>query len=460
MAKLTERDQELLDVIRNHPEILEDASLRERFAAKMGVTERALKDRIEELKNLGFFDMHSGAPDEQRDRENDTRKMKELEHHLHALWTRRKLLIRNFIIIFIVSAIFALVMPKTYRSTSVIMPPAPQQDLGLLSSLMNNLPLSGFSIGQNELESQTFLAILSSRTVMEDVIGKFDLIEFYDAKNLEKAVEELRSNSYFDIEDEGTITVVVDISTGWFSGKQQDDRIKQFVQDITNYFVVDLDSVNKRLKTEQARFQRLFIEKRYQENIEDLRIAEDSLKAFQEKNKMIALPEQTEAAIKAGAVVKAQILDAEVRLGIMEKLFSPTYPEIGRVKSEIAELESRLREMEAGSDEGSLFPGFKEVPDLAIQLLRLQREVEIQNTIYTFLTQQYEEAKIQEAKDTPTLQVLDWASKPEKKHAPRRTIFVIFFSFIGFLLTSIYILYTPAIDDIRSRWSSQDSHRQ
>jgi capsule polysaccharide export protein KpsE/RkpR len=454
MERLTERDQELLDVIRSHPEILEDPTQRERFAAKLGMTGESLGESLAALRRHGYFNAEYVQDHE------EAREIREWEHHLHSLWRRRKVIIRNSLIVFVLSAIVALIMPKTYRSTAVIMPPAPQQDLGLLSSLMNNLPLPGFSIGQSELESQTFLAILGSRTVMEDVIGKFDLIEFYDVKNVEKAVEQLRGHSYFDIEDEGTITISVDISTGWLSGKEQDDRIKQFVRDVTNYFVADLDSVNKRLKTEQARFQRLFIEKRYKENIEDLRIAEDSLQAFQEANKMIALPEQTEAAIKAGAVVKAQILDAEVRLGILENFFSPTYPEIGRVKSEIAELESRLREMEAGSDEGKLFPGFRKVPDLAIQLLRLQREVEVQNTIYTFLTQQYEEAKIQEAKDTPTLQVLDQASRPEKKHAPRRTIFVLFFTFIGFLLTSIYVLYQPALDDIRSRWISEGSHRR
>ncbi len=367
---------------------------------------------------------------------------------LKTLYGRRKLIIVNFIIVFVLSAVFSLMMPKTYRSRALIMPPAPQQDLGFLSALAGNIPFTRFNLGQGDYESMTFLAILNSRTVMENVINKFNLMEFYDSEKLEDAVKILRGNTGFDVEDEGTISIIVDVKTGWFPWGKENETVSQLVTDIANFFAEDLDSVNKRLKSEQARFQRIFIEKRYNENIQDLTEVEEEFKAFQEQHKMIALPEQMKAAIEAASTIQAQILASEVKLGVMEKTLSHQHPALERVKSEIAQLETQLKELESGSENEGFLPKFSEVPDLGIQLLRFERELEIQNTLFAFLTQQYEEAKIQEVKNTPTLQVLDRAVKPERKHKPKRALFVLFFSFLSVILTSFYIIFKPSLKNL------------
>ena len=74
--------------------------------------------------------------------------------------------------------------------------------------------------------------------------------------------------------------------------------------------------------------------------------------------------------------------------------------------------------------------------------MRLLRDAKVQETLVELLTQQYEMARIQEAKDSPTVQVLDNASVPEKKAKPKILLIVmlstlsgIFFSvFIAFLI--------------------------
>ena len=93
--------------------------------------------------------------------------------------------------------------------------------------------------------------------------------------------------------------------------------------------------------------------------------------------------------------------------------------------------------LDAGNSQIALF----EVPDLEIELMRLEREVEIQSKLYAFLTQQYEESKIQEARDTPTIQILDGANIPIKRHQPKRTLMVIGYSLIAFILSSLYIIF-------------------
>ena len=343
-------------------------------------------------------------------------------------------------------------MPKTFKASTVLMPPSSESGGGILSAL-SSLSMGGF-LSKASDETMNFSAILKSRTVTENVIYKYDLVKFYDVENVEEAVTKLKDNVQFEVEDEGTIRISAYVATSWFHPEEEEKIAKKLSADLANYFVEQLDVVNKGLKTQQASFQRIFIEERYKQNTEDLKKAEDRLKAFQEKNKMIALPEQTKAAIEAAATIKGQILANEVLLGVMTTTLNPGHPDIERTKKGMEELKLQLREMTYGSDASqydkeNLFPIFSEVPELGTQLVRLRRDVEIQNTLFIFLTQQYEEAKIQEAKDTPTVQVLDKAVKPEKKNTPRRTLIVILSFIVSFLIAAIFIVIQGEIQTNR-----------
>ena len=119
---------------------------------------------------------------------------------------------------------------------------------------------------------------------------------------------------------------------------------------------------------------------------------------------------------------------------------------IQKINLEIAELRAQLKKLDYSSTESehigdNLFPPFSKVPDIEFELMGLKRGVEIQNTLYAFLTQQYEESKIQEARDTPTIQTLDAANKPEKRYQPKRTLMVIGYSIIMLFLSCVYVIY-------------------
>ena len=167
---------------------------------------------------------------------------------------------------------------------------------------------------------------------------------------------------------------------------------------------------------------------------------------FQKKHNTLDLAEQTKAAIRIGAEIKSQILIDEVKLGILNKTYKMDHPEIEKLNMEILELQDQLSDLDHSPKNNSisnnnLFPQFSEVPNLEIELLRLKREVEIQSKLYAFLTQQYEESKIQEARDTPTIQVLDDANYPIKRYKPMRTLMVIGYSLIAFVLSAIYVIF-------------------
>ena len=103
--------------------------------------------------------------------------------------------------------------------------------------------------------------------------------------------------------------------------------------------------------------------------------------------------------------------------------FKIDHPEVQKIELEIIELKIQLKNLDYSSTENDdgedhLFLLLSEIPDLEVKLMGHQREVEIQSMLYAFLTQKYEESKIQEARDTPTIQTLDAANRSEKRYQP------------------------------------------
>jgi len=358
-------------------------------------------------------------------------------------WSYKIILIKNILIVAVLASIFALIIPKTYKSTAVLMPPKSQSDQGILSNI-EGLAFGDFLSTSSDEVSNTIFAILKSRTMMEYIVNKMGLIQRYESDNLEEAVKSLRNNLSFEHLEEGTISISANVHTSWISNEQGEIVARNLSTEIVNYILSKLDKVNKSLQIDEARYHRLFMEKRYNESVSHLETAEEKLRLFQIKHNTLDLAEQIRAAIRVGAEIKSQILIDEVKLGILNKAYKTDHPEIAKLNMEIAELENQLSELDynasKSANSNNLFPQYSEVPNLEMELLRLKREVEIQSKLYAFLTQQYEESKIQEARDTPTIQILDDASLPIKRFKPKRTIMVIGYSLIAFVLSALYVI--------------------
>ena len=369
--------------------------------------------------------------------------------YLKVLKRWKNFIFLNVFVITLFAIILSLIIPKTYRASAVLMPPLMQAGMGVFTPLIDS-PLGGL-FSQDTDETLSMIAILKSRTVLTSVIEEFNLIELYEVDNIDIAIQSLKDHVLTDIDDEGTIRVSVDILTKWFHPDSEEEKAKQLCSDIANYFIKQLDIVNKNLQTEQASFQRKFIEIRYKDNIQELKSAEEKLKQFQEINNMISLPEQTHAAIEAASKIKGHILSNEVRLEVFKKAYNSGHPDIDQLINEIAALTEQLYWMEYGKEIEhtnikNIFPAFSRMPELETQLRQLMREVEIQNTLFTFLTQQYEEAKINEAKDTPTIQILDIAVKPNVKYKPFRALIVIGAGMFGLIFGCFISFVRERID--------------
>lgn len=350
----------------------------------------------------------------------------------------------------LLALLVAFLIPPKYKATASVFP-AEKADLfsafGALegvSSLMKSFsPARGLAGLGRDPELDRYLAILKSGRVLGEVIDTFDLIKVYDITKYprDNATKELLSNVEFSIESEGDLTIEV----------YDEDPVRAAA--MANFFVSALNRTNAQIQSQNARSNRAFIEGRYQKNLRDLASAEDSLKAFQKRHGIIALPDQTEASIKAGAELTAQKALKEVQLSIGRRTFSSDHPQVKALELEIQELTKRISQMSGGgstkSGEMQIFVPFNQMPDLGTDYIRRFRDVEIQYKILQFITPLYEQAKVEEHRETPSVVVLDQAYPPERKAKPKRTLIVLAGFLIGLAGSLLYALTIDRLDVMR-----------
>ena len=346
---------------------------------------------------------------------------KSLLDFLAVLTKWRRFIVRFVLIVSVLAVLIALVSTKWYKGTASVLP-AEQSDMlaGLqgISSLVRNLsPSSALSSLTKGSETDRYLAILNSENALLKVIDRFNLTQVYEITSYprEKTLKELVSNVNFEVGGEGQL--VIDVY----------DTDPQRAADMANYFVKILNDVNSELHVMNARANREFIEVRYNKNLVDLRSSEDSLRAFQIKYGVVALPEQLAASIKAMAEIYGKLAIKQVEVDVLRKTLTATHPSVAAAQIEADALQQKINELNNGQGEvkgqmNVLVP-FRQAPDLGVKYVRLYREVEIQNKILEFVTPLYEQAKVEEQRATPSVIVLDYARVPERKAKPKALLY-------------------------------------
>lgn len=381
--------------------------------------------------------------------------------HLTVITKRRQFILKTVLIVTGVSVIVSLLIPNQYTATTTILPPNLQQDMmfgfvnpAVASALGGTSGITSLLTGGTG-PSDLFAAILKSSRIKGALIDKYDLKRVFRVRTYHDASKQLDEITRIGVTPEGMVSV----SVTWYD--------KYLATDIANSYVEELDEFNTETAMTTGKKYRIFIEKRLNENTDSLELAENELREFQEKHRTVALDVELENAIATIAQLKAEIILLEVKKAALGSPGDLNSPQIKNINRQLRELKQQLSKIEFGDTlenkkefgAGFAVP-FSELPEIAVEYARRVRDVEVQAAIFELLTQQYEQAKIMEAKDTPTVQVLDHASPPEKKSQPRRSrivIFVAIFSLIlgifgAFLLESFEQLKTQP--DTYQKWTA------
>lgn len=342
----------------------------------------------------------------------------DLREYWRVLVRHKRMILATTLAAAVLAAIVSLIIPKTYTATARILPPKEKSGGGLaaLSGQLGGLAaLAGASLG-GASNADLMVGMLESRTIADRIIDRFDLLTVYDAELRIDAQEKLLDNLDASVNKKDSILTL-----------SVDDHDPQRAADLANAFIEELDQLSRHLNLTEASRQRTFLEGRLVEVNSDLANAEDALRAFQEKHGAIQVDEQAKSIIDLLGELKGKLMAAQVQLGVTQRFASGNNADVDRLQTQIRELRSRIRDMEQGQGEravGDIFLPTQQIPDLGLRYARLLRDVKVQETIFELLTQQYELAKMEEAKDSPTIQVLDSAVVPEKKSKPRRMLIV------------------------------------
>ncbi len=347
-----------------------------------------------------------------------------------------------------ISIAVSLILPKWYTATTSVFPPEPKSSISRYAQLLQSFqaPILGpTAIGARP--STIYIDILKSRRVGEKVIKEFDLMKVYQVKLMEDALEALHSHMYFSLLENGLLKISFE------------DKDRERAAAVTNRLVELLDEFNRELNVTKAARSRRFIEGQLEVHERELRKAEEALKRFQEENEAVDLDEQTRSAIDIVADLTAQTISLEVELRILGRYASKNSDEYLRRKQRYDELVAQLAKFKADSARAendvvrSYFPTFDKVPEISLEYARLLRDVKVGEKVYELLVKEYEQARIEEAKNTPTVQILDTATPPELRSRPKRKQIVVVGTLLGIGWAALFAIFSTV-------WLGEESRRE
>lgn len=377
-----------------------------------------------------------------------------LSDFLLTVWRERRFVAKAFAVGLVVAAVLSLIITPKYESTTRIMPPEKQGLGGLAAMLATAGTGSGSSDGAGSLvggmisdamgiksTGAIYIGVMNSTTVQDALIDKFNLRKVYGIKYEKDARERLADNTEItEDRKSGIISITVT------------DRSRERSMEMAKAYVDNLNGLTARLNTSAAHRERVFIEERLKTVKQDLDSASKDLSEFSSKNLTLDVKEQGKAMMEGTAALAGELIAAESELSGLEQIYTSNNVRVRALRGRVEELKRKLSELR-GSDDDPLPGGeandfgisIAKLPGLGVTYYDLYRRVKIQETVFEILTKQYELAKVQEAKEIPTIKVLDEAQIPERRTSPKRTLMSVLGAFLAAMMAMTYVMVSARL---------------
>jgi uncharacterized protein involved in exopolysaccharide biosynthesis len=385
---------------------------------------------------------------------------------LRLLWCRRRFLFRTVAVGLLVSTLVAFLIPKSYISTAQLMPPDSQSTsgMGMMAAMAakGGGGLAGMAGDLLGLKSSgaLFIGVLRSQTSQDRLIQQFDLRKVYGKRLVVDAQTKLDENtSISEDRKSGIITISVT------------DHSPQRAAALAGAYVDQLNSLVSELTTSSAHRERVFLEERLKVAKQDLDDATNQLAQFSSKNNTLDIQQEGKAMLDAAGSIAGEMIAAQSQLEGLRQIYTDNNPRVRALNARVTELRRQLEKLggvqanglngtalstdqsadpsAARAGGGMPYPTIKSLPLLGAKYADYYRRAKIQETVFELLTGQYELAKVQEAKETPSVKVLDPARVPEKKSYPPRLEIMILGTFLVFAMSAVWVLGS-------ARWEEAD----
>jgi len=376
---------------------------------------------------------------------------------LRLLWEQRRFLLRVGLWGLALSVLIALLLPVRYESETRLMPPDQQGGgLAMLAALATKggggggIGSSGIGGGlagslggaAGELlglktSGALFVDMLGGPGVQDNLIQKFDLRKVYHDRYWQEARKDLdKHTSIKEDRKSGVITIAVT------------DHDPRRAQEMGQAYVEALNTLLAQVSTSSARRERMFLEQRLKTAKQSLDAAAQDFSSYASKTGTLDMPSQAKAMMESEATLQGSLIAAESELSGLEQIYTDSNIRVRTLRARVDALKKQVENMSGNkanldSNESSIagdFPSIRKLPLLGIRWANLYREAKIQEAVYELLTQEYEFAKVQEAKEIPTVNVLDGPLLPEKISFPPRALMIAIATFLAVLLASMFVI--------------------
>lgn len=358
-------------------------------------------------------------------------------HIIQTLLAWRRFIFWSGFFSAVAMGVVAFLLPKWYLAGCSVFPPDPNQ-FGSSSYLQMLQSLQMPMLGPNAtgLTPQTiYVDVLQSRRIGEAVIEEFGYKKLYKKSIMAEAIEALHEHTFYSVLENGLLKIGFE------------DKDPERAAAVTNRYIALLDEFVQELNITKAGKTKEFFAAQMEVHARDLRDAEESLRQYQEDNKALQLDAQVSKAIEVMSTLSADAIALEVDLELLRQYASQNSQEYIRKKKRYDEVIRQLQKFENASNRDKedvvrgFFPTFDTVPETKLEMARRMRRVMVEEKVHALLIEEFERLSIEEARDIPTVQVLDRASVPEMKNRPKRAIIAAAGGVAGIVWASLIALF-------------------
>jgi uncharacterized protein involved in exopolysaccharide biosynthesis len=380
-------------------------------------------------------------------------------------WNARRVIAVTTLSVFLLSCFFSILIPASYTATTQLMPPDSESSTGI--AMVSALAKAGGGVGSLagdvlglKSTGSLFVGMLRSESSQLSLVERFDLKKVYGVKLTQDARAQLDERTVISEDRKsGIITIsVTDVSP-------------PRAATLANAYVDQLNTLVTGSSTSSAHRERVFLEDRLKVAKQELDQASSELAQFSSQNSTLDMQQMGKAMLDATGNVAAQLIAAESELQGLRQMYTDDNARVQSLSGRVAELRKQLARMQGGTGTAAVraglnssvaaaqpgqpgdmpYPTLRSLPILGVKYADYFRRAKIQETVYELLTEQYELAKIQEVKETPSVKVLDRARVPERKSFPPRMLIVVLSTFFAF---SACLVGVAGL----SSWHATDAH--
>ncbi len=362
--------------------------------------------------------------------------------YVYPLYRRRRFLVLFCLVVVAIVAITTLRSPKIYEATAVVLPEGKGGGGGseLKAAFLEQFGIAGLG-GGSATPSEVFESVLKSKELARGVLQRYNYcyvmgihedLEENIAQGFAKSVKVAKSKN------EPTLSV----------GIQSNDPV--LAADLANTYIQELDNYNRTNSVTSAQRLRKYVQERLDAANQELEQAQKDLRQFQEENRAISISKQAEATLKVLSNLEAQRVGLEVEMAAKENFYRGPHQEIEQLKAQMGAIQKNIKRLTYSEEpqvpvkhekgQVEFYIPLTRIPALNFDESRLLLKVKAKTGVVTMLITQLEQAKLDETRDMPTINVLDWAEPPERHVKPKLKMNVLLAAVVS-LFVGIFLVF-------------------